>query len=83
MLLCLSSRTRPSRGGVQGAAGGAAVRSKSPWCGFEPAGGLSSQPLSDCSPETSLDPTLHTEPQSSPGALQEVCSYQIPLHRMI
>lgn len=74
MRLCLTPlHLRPPWGGVRRAVGGAALSSKGPRCGFEPAGGVPPQPVSDCGAETPLDPALHTEPQDRPGALQEVC----------
>ena len=68
------SFSRPSRGGVQGAVGGAALISPGSRCGFDPAGGVPPQPVSDGGAPTPLDPALHPEPQGRPAARQEVCT---------
>lgn len=71
--LLSSLHIRPPWGGVQGPVGWAALSSEGPRCAFELAGGVPPQPVSDCGAETPLDPALHSEPPSRPGALQEVC----------
>lgn len=73
ILSVTASNVRPTWGGLCRASGQDALGSQGSGRGFEPAGGVPPQFLSDSGAETSLDPAFHTEPPDWPSTLQKVC----------